>query len=46
VLSVDNRTINTSFWLGLHAELMAGDRVKVIPLDPVLAVDAVTVPEP
>ncbi len=40
------RTINTSFWDGLQADLIAGERVKVIPVAPVFAVDAVTVPEP
>ena len=40
------RTINTSFCDGLHAALMAGDRVKVIPAVPVFDVDAVTTPDP
>jgi hypothetical protein len=45
VLAV-NRTIRTSFCAGLQAELMAGESVKVVPVSPVFAVDAVMVPEP
>jgi hypothetical protein len=41
-----SRTISTSFCEGLHAALSAGDSVKVIPVDPVFDVDAVTTPEP